>query len=115
MALVPPGDPWIVEFYRNHPQHRIYVNIGTVPVVTGATIHQVDLDLDVVLTNEGDVAVRDEDEFNEHKERLAYPDEITDLALTGTAEAQARLVDRLPPFDGVADRWLDGLDPSTLA
>jgi hypothetical protein len=114
VALVPANDPWIVEFYLNHPWHLIYVNIGTVPVVSGVTVHQIDLDFDVVLTTEGEVVVLDEDEFVEHQERYGYPKEIIELALTATGEAQARLERRLPPFDGVADRWLASIDASTL-
>lgn len=115
VALIPIGDPWIVEFYLNHPKHLVYVNIGTVPVVNGATVHQIDLDLDVVLTHGGEVAVLDEDEFIEHQQRFDYPDEISDLALAAAREARTRLEDRLPPFDGVADMWLDSIDASTLA
>jgi hypothetical protein len=114
VALVPVDDPWIIEFYANHPTYLVYVNIGTVPVVTGAVVHQIDLDLDVVLTHEGEVAVLDEDEFIEHQERFGYPDEVIDLALTAAREARARLEDRLPPFDGVADIWLGRVDASTL-
>ena len=114
VALIPANDPWTVEFYLNHPTHLIYVNIGTVPVVSGVTVHQIDLDLDVVLTTEGEVVVLDEDEFIEHQERYGYPEEIIEFALTATREAQARLGRRSPPFDGVADMWLARVDASTL-
>lgn len=114
VALIPANDPWIVEFTPHHTTHLIYVNIGTVPVVSGVTVHQIDLDLDVVLTHEGEIVVLDEDEFVEHQERYGYPEEIIELAQTATREALIRLERRLSPFDGVADRWLARVDAPPL-
>ena len=42
----------------------------------------VDLDLDVVLTRDGDLLLDDEDEFDQHRVTLGYPD---DLVAAGTA------------------------------
>ena len=115
VALVPVDDPWVIEFYMNHPQHLVYVNIGSVPVVEDAVVHQIDLDLDVVLTHDRVVAVLDEDEFAEHRVRYGYPPEIVDLALGGAQMARSKLENRDPPFDGIADEWLTRVDPATLA
>ena len=73
------------------------------------------LDLDVVLTHDGVVAVLDEDEFGEHRVRYGYPPEIVDLALGGAQTARSRLENRDPPFDGIAQEWLARVDPATLA
>ena len=94
MALVPEHDPWVVEFYLSHPWHRVYVNIGTVPVVSGMVVSQIDLDLDVVLTVDGKVSVLDEDEFAEHQLHYGYPPDLIDLALAATTEATSRLTMR---------------------
>ncbi|MGI9528977.1 MAG: DUF402 domain-containing protein [Acidimicrobiia bacterium] len=115
VALVPPQDPWIIEFYLNHPWHPVYVNIGTVPVVSDTTIHQIDLDLDVVLTVDEEVVVLDEDEFSQHQINYGYPDQLVAAALAATDEAVERLTQRRPPFDGAAIEWLSSVDPSTLA
>lgn len=115
VALVPPDDPWIVEFYMSHPWHLVYVNIGTVPIVAGTTIHQIDLDLDVVLTVDNEVVVLDEDEFALHQVQYGYPDEMVDAALAATREAVNRLTHRLGPFDGAASAWLASVNPLTLA
>lgn len=52
VVLVPAADPWIVECYLDHPEVVAYVNIGTVPEITGGEVVQVDLDLDVVLRHD---------------------------------------------------------------
>lgn len=52
VVLVPAADPWIVECYLDHPEVVAYVNIGTVPEITGGEVAQVDLDLDVVLRHD---------------------------------------------------------------
>ncbi|MEN8237608.1 MAG: DUF402 domain-containing protein [Actinomycetota bacterium] len=115
VSLVPVDDPWIVEFYLSHPWHTIYVNIGTVPSVIGDRIHQIDLDLDVVLTVDGDVKILDEDEFVEHQVLYGYPEEVRDAALVATERARKLLVSRSAPFNGAADRWLQIVDPETLS
>lgn len=109
VALVPTDDPWIAEFYVDSPTERIYVNIGTVPTVVDQVIHQVDLDLDVILTVDGDVIVVDEDEFAQHQVEFGYPQDVIDAARRATEDAVDRLTRRLPPFDGAAERWLDGV------
>ena len=38
VVLIPPQDPWIVEFNLDHPQVAVYVNIGTVPTIDGGEV-----------------------------------------------------------------------------
>lgn len=112
VTLVPPNDPWMAEFNADHAFHVVYVNIGTVPTVADGVIHQVDLDLDVVLTPEGDVRVLDEEEFASARVEHAYPEEIVSHAVHATEVAVERLVNREAPFDGSAARWLERAEAS---
>ena len=105
VGLIPRDEPWIVEFYRDHPEHQTYVNIGTVPVWDGALATQVDLDLDVILTPDGSVRVIDIDEFTEHQISLAYPSDLIDHAQNAADEAARRIGERVAPFDQRPDHW----------
>lgn len=109
VTLVPPDDPWIVEFYLDHPHVRTYVNIGTVPAWDGDDhFVQVDLDLDVVVRLDGEVQVIDRDEFEEHRVTLAYPDELAALAEDATQRAVSVLERDRDSFGAAA--WLARLE-----
>lgn len=105
LVLVSTATWWIVEFYRDHPHHDIYVNIGTTPEWQGNRVTQVDLDLDVVLRGDGSVAVLDEDEFATNQVNFTYPPEL----VTGARQAANKAVDLLStgrePFAQAADPW----------
>lgn len=84
-------------------------------VVSGTTVHQIELDLDLVPTIDNEVVILDEDEFAQHQVQYGYAAGMVDAALAATREAVTRLTQSLPPFDGVASRWLTSVNPSTLA
>ncbi len=102
VVLVPPGDPWVVEFNVDHPEVAVYVNIGTVPRIARGEVVQVDLDLDVVLRRDGTVVVEDRDEFLANA--VHYPDDLVELAEDAAVRAAARLRDEADPFG--ARPWL---------
>ena len=72
---------------------------------SSATVTMVDLDLDVVVREDGSVAVDDEDEFAVHQRRFAYPPEIVQCARSCT-EVLAAIEGRAAPFEGTGDTWL---------
>ena len=106
VMLVPNGEPWLVEYYWDHPAHPLYINIGTIPEWHGDRVTQVDLDLDVVRRADGSVSVLDEDEFAEHSERFGYPPELMKLARTATDRAVRLLATGAEPFGTAAAPWL---------
>lgn len=59
---------------------RIYADIATPARWDGGTVHLVDLDLDVVCHPDGSVGVEDEDEFDEHRIAMDYPEHVVDRA-----------------------------------
>ncbi len=63
-----------------------YVDIVTPPRWSGDVVSMIDLDLDVYRHPGGRVEVMDEDEFEEHRHTLGYPDQVVDLARTTTAQ-----------------------------
>ena len=105
VGLVPATAWWTVEFFRTHPWHEVYVNIGTPPQWDGDVQTQIDLDLDVVRTVDGEVVILDEDEFDDHRVRYGYPERIVAAARTAAAAAVVALGRRAEPFADAAEPW----------
>ena len=79
VLLIPDNGWWTAYFNavpRSKEPHLVYVDVNTVAQWEGDTVHLVDLDLDVTMRPDHSVALLDEDEFMEHKERYGYPSEI---------------------------------------
>lgn len=66
----------------------------------------IDLDLDVVVTQDGTVDVDDEDEFAVHQVEFGYSEEMIRRAERETRRIVAELEGRREPFFAVAGSWL---------
>jgi protein associated with RNAse G/E len=95
---------WNVEHFHeplpfaNRPSLLTYANVSTPAEFDGETIRWVDLDLDVIVTEAG-VRLIDEDEFEEHRERFGYPDDLV-MKARAAAELLIDLASRGErPFD----------------
>lgn len=98
-------------FSPDDPRWPVYVDIITPPVwMGGSRVEMIDLDLDVVATHDGAVEVLDRDEFDDHRVRYGYPDELVAGAETATAFVVEALEARRAPFDGAHLRWFGALD-----
>lgn len=111
VGLVPPPGPeaergWLGTFHDVDGPVRVYVDITTPPVWTGATVRAVDLDLDVLLGHTGRSWVDDEDEFADHRIRYGYPEEVTRAAMASCDRVQALVARGAAPYDGSATSWL---------
>ncbi|MBF4160196.1 DUF402 domain-containing protein [Nocardioides acrostichi] len=91
-----------------------YVDIATPPALAWVGEHDdtwvlrsTDLDLDVVRERTGRLFVDDEDEFEEHRLALGYPDDVVTQARAECAAVHAAMQARRTPFDGSHRRWLD--------
>ena len=82
------------------------MDITTPPEWVGSTVTMADLDLDVETFGDGPPVLRDEDEFEEHRIEMAYPEAITAGARAAAAEVLELLRTRSEPFGEVARRWL---------
>lgn len=109
VVLVPDGEWWTAYFNavpRGEHGHLIYVDVNTPARWEADTVHLVDLDLDVILDLSGSPRVVDEDEFDEHRERWAYPDHVVDRARTTAARVVTTIASRTEPFGTAGDRRL---------
>lgn len=109
VILVPPDDWWMASFYdERHPKGiELYIDVITPAMWTDESLFEaVDLDLDVVRRFDGRVHLKDEDEFEERRVEMAYPDDIIERARSTAASLLKAVEDRQEPFDMVGPKWL---------
>ncbi|MGW0229827.1 DUF402 domain-containing protein [Actinopolymorpha singaporensis] len=103
---VPYGQGWAARWYARQAaagrasRYSCYVDITTPARVDECGVHLVDLDLYVVRTWDGDVEVLDEDEFEEHRFALGYPEAIVKAALRSARNVREAMTAATCPFDG---------------
>ncbi|GAA2660052.1 DUF402 domain-containing protein [Paractinoplanes durhamensis] len=109
IVLVPTEGRWIASW--NGPTHEhlaIYVDVTSAPVRSGDLVEAVDLDLDVVRLRDGSVELLDEDEFEEHQLRYAYPPDVITQARATADDLINMITHHREPFGEVGDTWLAG-------
>lgn len=110
VQLIAPEAWWTLLY--NGPGHRypVYVDVTTPARWVGpARVEMVDLDLDVVCDAAGEVAIIDQDEFDEHQVSLGYPPAWIAAASAAADEVAARLRGGAEPFGRRMRAWHDHL------
>ncbi len=109
LRLIPIGQQWSAYIVPSTPPaatpDSVYIDITTPNHRNGAVIEFIDLDLDVMQTGNGLVAVLDRDEFDAHANDWNYPPDLIAAAEDTCTEVVARLTHRQPPFDGSYLPW----------
>lgn len=106
----PRGGWWHLHYNGATTQFSHFVDIVTPPVwVSENRYEMVDLDLDVVVHQDGTIEVDDEDEFEIHQVQYGYTQDLIDGAVKSTADVVAALDQRREPFFDVAAAWLNKL------
>ncbi|MFF5213442.1 DUF402 domain-containing protein [Streptosporangium sp. NPDC000396] len=101
-----PRDAWWTAVFNAAPDRtEIYCDISTVPRWSGDEVSMVDLDLDVIRMRDGRIFLDDEDEFEEHQVRYAYPPDVIESARASAAHLMKAVTAGTAPF-GPAPRWL---------
>lgn len=111
---VPPDDWFFAHFWIGHPEVEIYVDICAPAVWSRDKVSMIDLDFDVIRWNAargGHVELVDEDEFEEHRVALRYPEGIESGARRAAAEVFDRVTSSDAPFNlAAAEPWRKALD-----
>lgn len=111
-----PHDGWWHLHYNGHvtmPDGQAvglthFIDITTSPKWLAPDRYEmVDLDLDVVVTAEGEIRIDDEDEFILHQVAYGYSQDMIARALAETRFIVSALEQRAEPFFDVAEAWLD--------
>jgi uncharacterized protein len=85
---------------------QTYVDITTPPVwFTPNHVGTIDLDLDVIRDIQGRVFIDDEDEFDDHRARYGYPDDVVAEARASVDAVAAAMREGAGPFGGAWERW----------
>ncbi len=109
VICVPEADWWIASFYGAGSTLRMehYIDITTIAEWPDeSALSCVDLDLDVARFFDGRIELLDEDEFDEHRVEMDYPDDVVRRA-RATAQLILEAVEsRTEPFDTVGAQWL---------
>lgn len=84
-----------------------FIDITTTPRWIGESRYEmVDLDLDVIVAQDGHIEIDDEDEFAEHQVLYGYSQDMIARALAETRFIVSALEHRAEPFFDVAEDWL---------
>lgn len=98
---------WHLHYNGETTQFSHFVDIVTPPVwVSHNRYEMIDLDLDVVVRQDGSVEVEDEDEFELHQVQYGYSAEMIEGAVAETARIVELLEGHEEPFFEVAADWL---------
>jgi hypothetical protein len=112
VILIPADDWWMASFYdERHPKGiELYIDVIAPAAWTeDGRVEAIDLDLDVVRRFDGQVYLKDSDEFEERRVEMGYPDDVVEHARTTAQSRLAAVEGRHEPFDTVGSRWLDKL------
>lgn len=82
-----------------------YINVATPATWDDSTIHFIDLDLDVIWRHDNTIILDDEDEFELHRVRFGYPNDLITESWRSRDEVQDLITRRIYPFDGSLYEW----------
>jgi uncharacterized protein len=108
VRLIPEGGWWTAMYLAEPEAREVYCDVTTPARWTGPSeITVIDLDIDLIRYRaDHRVEVEDEEEFEEHRVSLGYPDEVVAGALEGAASLRAALIGDDEPFAGHYRKWL---------
>jgi protein associated with RNAse G/E len=107
-VLLIPHHAWWTAMFNPPPRtSEVYCDITTPARWEDDTVHIIDLDLDVVRRREsGLVELRDEDEFEDHRQRFGYPADLVTEAHSAARKLLVALGDGSEPFATQYRKWL---------
>ncbi|GGK82514.1 DUF402 domain-containing protein [Mangrovihabitans endophyticus] len=107
-VLLIPHEAWWTGMFNPPPRtSEVYCDITTPARWDGDTVHIIDLDLDVVRRRDtGVVELRDEDEFELHRRRYGYPEDVVSSAHAASGHLLGALRDSVEPFATHFRKWL---------
>jgi hypothetical protein len=108
VRLIPHGGWYTALFFAPTRKLQMYCDITAPAEWSGSTqVTIVDLDLDVIRTHRGRVALLDEDEFATHQVSYGYPAETIAEAARSAQQVLTASRKRIEPFGSRYLTWLD--------
>jgi hypothetical protein len=109
VLLVPRNAWWTAKFRPATAGVPIYVDICTPARWHGTRVTAIDLDLDVLRLDDGQVQVDDEDEFLLRQVALRYPRWLIQGAVRSAEEVRSMVESAVEPFGRAYESWVDGI------
>ena len=97
IALIPPSALWTATWLVDWDP-SLYVDVAKLVSVDPQRIVTMDLDVDVVRRRDGEIEVRDLDEFRTHSRQMSYPPDLVDSVGRTADELEAALRHHRKPF-----------------
>ena len=93
-----------------------YANISTPATFDGTTLQWIDLDIDVCCHLDGSIETLDCDEFQEHRLKMDYPNDLVERALAAHDEVIQLAKSGVLPFNRNTQlhHWIERLDSRQL-
>jgi uncharacterized protein len=107
-----PRDGWfLAHFIRGEGDLDIYIDVAAPGVWSPRGVKLVDLDFDVIVWRDRPVELVDEDEFEQHRVELGYPDDVIASARQEAARILEAATAGCAPFSlPLAATWMQVLD-----
>lgn len=115
VLLVPHRSWWTAMFNAPPRRTEVYCDITTPATWSESQVTVVDLDLDVRRRRWGEIERLDEEEFQEHRLRYGYPDEVVAEATAASLWLAKALGDGTEPFASQFRPWLAQVCPTPPA
>lgn len=100
--LVPTHGNWVAKFFPpHHPGYQLYIDLATNVTYNPEenTVTGVDMDLDVIVNNEGTIWLADEDELIEHTLKYGYPIDLVASTRTHATKLLHSVAHNIAPFN----------------
>lgn len=109
-VMLVPENQWFVATF-NQPggkaQAHTYIDLMSVAEWEGNTVRAIDLDLDVIRDFDGRIWLDDEDEFEDHRVRFGYPDDLVRTVRHTADQLLADVRADAEPYASVYAEWQD--------
>lgn len=105
VKLVPTGTFWTACFQPVDPV--VDVDIVLPPTWKGAVLEEIDLELDIVMSGDGRIRVRDREEWNRVRALWPVPEDLVATAEETCARILAQVEKGCEPFGSTGGRWLE--------
>ena len=111
VRLLPADGWWMAMFLAEPSRTDVYCDVATPARRTApGRFTVIDLDLDLIrFRADRRVVIDDEDEFEEHRHRFGYPDDVVARATEAAAHLHEALTADREPFAGHYRHWMSRL------
>ncbi len=111
VAKFPPGGGYVFRSYAEPNDCDVYVDVTLEAIEDDTSIRVIDMDFDIIRFRESrGVEVLDEDEFELHRVRFCYPDDVADAARAQAAHWRAALEADELDIEVAARVWHDRMN-----